>query len=492
MTNFSIGTPLSLDIFKKVTYDHLTVTLDPATEKKMTQSEELLAQWIKEKKTIYSVNTGFGVLSDQKISPEKLRELQLNLIRSHSVGVGSYFSEEEVRGIMLLRAKGLAHGYSGVRPITVKTLLEFLNQNIIPAIPKKGSVGASGDLAPLAHLALCLMGEGEFQNHPKSSPPILKLQGREGLALINGTQVMTAIGALNIIRMERLLHLFDIAGALSIEASLGSKSPFDPDIHRLRPHSGQMKVAKKIWKLFEKSEIQKSHENCGKIQDPYSFRCIPQVHGSCFNAYEFSKKIVETEMNSVTDNPIFFTEQKKWVNGGNFHGQYLSQAMDFLSIALSTMVNISERRIEKLLDPKFSSLPPFLIQDAGISSGLMIAHVTAAALASENKVLSHPASVDTIPTSGNKEDHVSMGVHSALKAKEILDNAETVLAIEFLAGAQGIEFRRPLKTSPHLEKIMTVIRKHIPPITKDRVFSFDIQKIKSLFDPLYHVIGKEK
>lgn len=489
MKPFAInGTHLSLSAIEKIAFKHLKVSLSPKAEKRMEENVQLLNQWIKDGKIIYGVNTGFGNLSDQKISSKKLSLLQLNLIRSHSCGVGDFFSEEEVRTIILLRAQVLARGYSGVRPVLVKTLLKFLNKRWVPLIPKKGSVGASGDLAPLAHLALCLIGEGEFTKRPNMKPLIL--QGREGIALINGTQVMAAISALNLLQSTPLIRLFDVAAALSLEAIQGSKKPFDLDVHRLRPHPGQKVVAKNIRTLVEGSNIQKAHHSCGKVQDSYSFRCIPQVHGSSRDAYEFAKQIVETEINSVTDNPLFFTQKEKWLSGGNFHGQYLSQAMDFLSIALTTLVNMSERRIEKLLDPVFSSLPPFLTKDAGISSGLMAAHYTAAALASENKVLSHPASVDTIPTSGSKEDHVSMGVHSVLKAQTIIKNAQEVLAIEFLTASQGIEFLRPLKTSFHLEKVMRTIRKKIRPIKEDRIFAKDIQTIKNLFTPILQAVEK--
>ena len=457
----------------------------------MTESLKKLALWTKEGETIYGINTGVGALSDVRIEGEKLNQLQLNIVRSHSTGVGPYFSEEEARAIVLLRAHMLSQGYSGVRPLVVKTLLSLLNKNLIPLIPQKGSVGASGDLAPLAHLALALIGEGEVIFKSKKVPAQrglrlakispLKLEGREGLALINGTQVMTALSSLNLLKAERLFKLFNVASALSLEAIQGSKKAFDPDLHLLRPHEGQKIVAKNILRLIQGSHIQKNHEFCGRVQDSYSFRCIPQVHGSSQDALQSVKKIVEVELNAITDNPVLFSQKNKWISGGNFHGQYLAQAMDFLSIATTTLVNISERRIEKLLDPKFSGLPPFLVQGLGLDSGLMLAHVTAAALASENKVLSHPASVDTIPTSANKEDHVSMGVHAARKTKEILSNAEEVLAIEFLAASQGIECLRPLKTSPVLEKIMSLIRSKVPPIEKDRIFSQDITTMKTLF-----------
>ena len=479
MSAFNLtGSPLTLQKLEEIVYHNTSVSLGPSAQTQMEKSQKLLEKWRKRKKTIYGFNTGFGSLSDVKIKDQDLLALQKNLVRSHACGVGAPFSEEEVRAIVLIRANSLAKGYSGVRPLLVTKLLELLNKKVIPSIPQKGSVGASGDLAPLAHLALALIGEGEFLKG-KIAP--IELQGREGLALINGTQVMAALSALNILQAQKLALLFDIASALSLEAVEGSRKPFHAHLHSIRPHQGQKEVAQRLWRLTEKSKIQEKHKECAKVQDSYSFRCIPQVHGSSQDALFFVQKIIETELNSVTDNPVIFTEEELWISGGNFHGQYLSQAMDFLSIAMTTMVNISERRIEKLLDPQFSGLPPFLANHEGLESGLMLAHVTASSLASYNKDLSHPASVDTIPTSGNKEDHVSMGVHAALKAKEILNNAEDVLAIEFLAASQGIELRRPLTTSPLLEKVMSVIRSQIPPITQDRIFSKDILKIKTLY-----------
>ncbi len=499
MSTFAItGKNLTLDILRDVAHKKTKVTLAPVAKKHMIQSLECVHRWTKNGKIIYGLNTGFGRLSDVRIDNGKNKTLQLNLIRSHACGVGSALSEPEVRAVILLRAQVLARGYSGVRPLIVEMLLKLLNKNIVPVIPQKGSVGASGDLAPLAHLALVLVGEGEVfyasQRMPsqkafrlaKISP--IELLGREGLSLINGTQVMTALSAHTILRTRRLLTLFDVASALSLEASLGSRSPFHPAIHKLRPHEGQKIVAKNMWNLTQNSKIQKSHAECHKIQDSYSFRCIPQVHGSSREAWAFAKKCVETELNSVTDNPLIFSDENLCLSGGNFHGQILSQAMDFLSIALATLVNISERRIEKLLDPSFSGLSAFLATKEGLESGLMLAHVTAAALASQNKVLAHPASVDTIPTSGNKEDHVSMGVHAALKAHEILDNAENVLAIEFLAASQGLELRRPLMTSPILEKVMSLIRSKIPPITQDRIFSKDIETLKTLFPDIFSCV----
>jgi histidine ammonia-lyase len=408
--------------------------------------------------------------------------------------VGPHFNEVETRGIMLLRAHVLVQGYSGVRIALVQIILDCLNKGVLPVIPVKGSVGASGDLAPLSHLALTLVGEGEaYLNNVKMSSkaalkkagikPIL-LEGREGIALINGTQVMATIGALNVIRAKKLLKLFDTAASLSLEACFGSRHPYESIVHDLRPHTGQKQVAKNIWALTANSTIQKTHKDCSRVQDAYSFRCVPQVHGSVRDTVAYVEKIITTELNSVTDNPLFFTKENKSISGGNFHGQYLAHAMDYLAISMTTLSAISERRIEKLFDPHFSGLPTCLAPNPGLDSGLMLAHVTAAAVTSENKVLSHPASVDTIPTSSNKEDHVSMGTHAAVKAKEVLKNARTVLAVELLSASQGIEYRRPLKTSAHLEKVMKVIRKKIPKITKDRQFGLDIKKMKTLFNEI--------
>jgi len=492
------GTNLTLKKLREVVCSGLSVSLAPAAESKMNQSLHFLEKKLEENETIYGVNTGFGALCDIRVLPSEMKELQLNLIRSHSAGVGEPLEREEVRAILLLRAHALSRGYSAVRPKVVKKLMELLNKDVLPIIPKKGSVGASGDLAPLAHLALVLVGEGEafYQGSRMSGKKALamsktvpiELTGREGLALINGTQMMETIGALNILTAEILFPLFDVSAALSLEAIQGSRLPFDRDLHALRPHPGQRTVAGRLWKLTNQSNIQKHHKNCARVQDPYSFRCIPQVHGSSLDALAFAKKVIETELNSVTDNPIFFAGKKKWIHGGNFHGQYLSQAMDFLSVSTTTLVNISERRIEKLLDPKFSGHPAFLAPREGLNSGLMGVHYTAAALASENKVLAHPASIDTIPTCCHKEDHVSMGPHAALKAKEILKNAESVLAIEFLAASQGIEYLRPLKSSPILEKVMKTIRKYVPPIKKDRIFVQDIEKLKSIFPQILHEV----
>ncbi|OGQ13664.1 MAG: histidine ammonia-lyase [Deltaproteobacteria bacterium RIFCSPHIGHO2_02_FULL_40_11] len=492
---FITGNNLTFQDFENICYRNQPVRLHPKAKKNVEKNLALLESWKKENKKIYGLNTGFGILSDKQISNTQTQELQENLIRSHSCGVGPLFSKPEVRGILLLRAHVLASGYSGVRPKVIELLLHCLNKNILPVIPQKGSVGASGDLAPLAHLALALIGEGEvfYKDHRMPSQKAfqkekikpLTLQGREGLALINGTQVMTAVGLLNLFQAKKLSYLFDVAAALSLDACFGSRKAYLPRVHQLRPHVGQIETAKNIYQLTQNSPIQAAHKNCGRVQDAYSFRCVPQVHGSIKDTLHYVEKILKTEMNSVTDNPLFFTKEKMWVSAGHFHGQYLGHAMDYLSIAFTTLCHISERRIEKLFDPQFSGLPTCLSPNEGLNSGLMLAHVTAAALTSENKVLSHPASVDTIPTSGNKEDHVSMGTHAALKAKEILENTKNILAIEFLSATQGIFYRRPLKTSPVLESVIKIIRKKVPPITKDRVFSKDIEAIKLLLDEIY-------
>ncbi|MBI4041610.1 MAG: histidine ammonia-lyase [Deltaproteobacteria bacterium] len=494
------GKNLSWKLFQKIVFEHHSVGIHPSARTLVQKNTALLASFQKRGDIVYGLNTGFGVLSNIEITEDQIETLQHNLIRSHSCGVGLPYTEIQTRAILLLRIHALCAGYSGVRLAIIESLIALLNKNILPYIPQKGSVGASGDLAPLAHLALVLIGEGSVLQNQKrtSSVPILKkagisplkLMGREGLALINGTQVMTAISALNVLEAQKLMLLFTIAGALSLEACLGSQKPFHELIHRLRPHAGQINVANLLWSLTQQSEFQKAHVACGKVQDPYSFRCMPQVHGSTLDTLAFVSQIVETELNAVTDNPLFFTKEKMWLSGGNFHGQYLSNAMDYLSIAFTSLAHMSECRIEKLLDPQFSGLPACLASQQGLESGLMLAHVTAAALASENKTLAHPASVDTIPTSGSKEDHVSMGVGAALKCHQILENAKIILAIELLSASQAIELRRPLKTNPLLEKVQAKIRTVVPPITGDRIFSQDIEKIVSITDDLFQLVSQ--
>jgi histidine ammonia-lyase len=440
---------------------------------------------------VYGVTTGFGKLADRVISPHQLEQLQHNLILSHSVGVGEPLPTEVVRAMMLLRIASLARGYSGVRVETVQRLVDLLNRGISPVIPSRGSVGASGDLAPLAHLALVLLGEGhadvdgrrvsgaEALRHAGLEP--LNLAAKEGLALINGTQMMCAIAALLVSDAGNLLDVADIAGAMSLEAIRGTDRAFDGRVHLVRPHAGQIESAGRLCALTKGSQIMHSHRHDGhRVQDPYSFRCMPQVHGASRDAIAYLRGVVETEINSVTDNPLIFCGDDEIISCGNFHGQPVALALDFAAIAIAELANISERRIEAMLDPHMSELPPFLTLRGGVDSGFMVSQYTAASLVSENKILSHPASVDSIPTSANQEDHVSMGATAALKALQVLYNAETVLGIELLCAAEGIDHRRPLTTSEPLERVHSLIRSEIPHLDGDRVLHPDIEQMRRM------------
>lgn len=451
----------------------------------MAKSRGVVDRLSVEGRSVYGVTTGFGKFADRAIPREALTLLQHNLIVSHSVGVGAPLPAETVRAMMILRAASLARGYSGIRPGTVQTLLDLLNAGIVPHVPARGSVGASGDLAPLAHLALVLIGLGQAYVDGELVPggdalasagiaPV-SLEAKEGLALINGTQLMTAIGVLLVTDAWNVLEVADVAGSLSLEAFRGTDRAFDARVHDVRPHRGQVEAAAHLRRLTAGSEVMASHRNdVHRVQDPYSLRCMPQVHGASRDALAYVQGVVETEINSVTDNPLIFGSDDV-ISCGNFHGQPLALALDFAAIALSEIANISERRIEAMLDPHLSELPPFLTVRGGVDSGLMVSQYTAAALVSENKVLSHPASVDSIPTSANQEDHVSMGATAGLKALDVLRNVETVLAIELLCGAAGLDFRRPLRTSAPLEAVYALIRSEVPPLESDRVLYPDIE-----------------
>lgn len=469
---------------------HGKVRLSEKAMKRVKESHAFVAKLAAGEEAVYGVNTGFGLLSDVKIPHEKLAQLQINLIRSHSVGVGRPLSLQEARAAMLLRTNTLACGNSGASPALLEKLLEVQNAGIVPWIPEQGSVGACGDLAPLAHMALVLVGEGRcyYEGEWQESAAALKKAGitphklgpKEGLSLINGTQIMTAIGALVIYEALALAKVADIAGALSLDVFRGTSVAFDERIHAVRPHPEQIAVAKNLRHLLAGSKIADSHKDCGKIQDPYSFRCMPQVHGAARRLLDNCVSVLETEMNSATDNPLVFASDEEILSGGNFHGEYVAMIMDTASIALSELANISDLRIQKLINPSISGLPAFLTTDPGLNSGMMIVQVASASLVSENKVLSHPASVDSIPTSADKEDHVSMGVHAARKARQILVNLRHVLAMELLCGSQGVEILRPLKSSKPLEAVQAEIRKVVPPITEDRVFHHDIMAIEGI------------
>ncbi|HEU0030263.1 MAG TPA: histidine ammonia-lyase [Kofleriaceae bacterium] len=445
---------------------------------------------------VYGVNTGFGALAEVRISAAQVTRLQQNLVRSHAAGVGAPLPRAAVRGMMLLRAAVLATGRSGARVVCCERLCELLEAGIHPVIPARGSVGASGDLAPLAHLALGMMGEGLVEYHGEIVPAAdalaraklepLVLEAKEGLTLLNGTQHMTAVGALALVDAEDTCTIADIAGALSLEALKGTARAFDPRVVAARPHPGQIAVAAFLRELLTGSQIAESHKDCGKVQDPYSLRCMPQVHGATRDMLGYARSVLEREAASSTDNPLVFVDGPdgdEMISGGNFHGQPVALALDAAAIAIAELANISERRIEQLVNPHLSSgLPPFLAPDSGLNSGFMIAQVSAAALVSENKVLAHPASVDSIPSSAGREDHVSMGATAALKLAQIESHVRDVLAIELLCAAQGLDLRRPLRTTPLLELVHQTIRASVPAMMTDRPLSPDIAAVRALID----------
>lgn len=486
------GNRLTLDDFFRIAKEKAGVDLSPQAVKKINASRRLVEKFMESDRPYYGINTGFGALATKKIDKKDLRELQKNLIESHTAGVGDFFPDEIVRGIMLLRANVLAKGNSGVRLKLIQLLLDLLNKNILPLIPEKGSVGASGDLVPLAHLATTLIGGGEVRYRGKKmkSSAALKAAGlspvnlreKEGLALINGTQAMTSIGILNLLDAEKLVKIADIAGALSFEAQLGNPSPFYDEIQIVRPHEGQMKTSRNILALIKNSPLWISHQGEKKVQDAYSIRCIPQVHGAVRDTLAHIRKILETEVNSATENPLIFPEKNLILSGGNFHGEPVAFAMDFLSIVITELGNMSERRIDRLVNPCSNmGLPPFLIQNDGLNSGFMIAHITATSLTSENRGLAHPSSVDNIPTSANQEDHVSMGTIGARTAREIIQNVKYILAIEMMAALQALDFYE-LKTSKTLEKIKTRIRGKVPFLEKDSRMDHYFKEIVRMID----------
>ncbi len=438
---------------------------------------------------VYGVNTGFGFLSNVRIAEGDLDELQVNLIRSHSTGVGPPLTAPQTRALMLLRANVMATGNSGVRLQTIELLLSMLNLDVLPIVPSKGSVGASGDLAPLAHLALAMIGEGpvRYRGAVRPSGEVLAELGleplmpaaKEGLCLINGTQAMGALGCLGLVEAEALSTIADVAGAMSVEGQKGTPTAFDARIQDARPHPGQRASAENLRSLLADSAIVESHKDCGKVQDAYSFRCMPQVHGATRDALAFIRRTLEIEINSATDNPLVFAESDTMISGGNFHGQPLALALDLLAIAVSELANISDRRVEQLIDPALSGLPAFLAVRPGLNSGFMLAQVTAASLINENRVLCHPASTDSIPTSANREDHVSMGMTSARKALEVVANTRTCLAIELLCGAQAIDLLQ-LRPGRGVEAAQRAIRAVVPFMERDRVLSGDIEAVDAL------------
>ncbi|MEW6211244.1 MAG: histidine ammonia-lyase [Acidobacteriota bacterium] len=487
------GASLSLEQIEKVA-DGAEVTLAPSAIPRITRARTFVEDIISRGQVVYGINTGFGKLSDVTIPSDKLRELQLNLVRSHSCGVGEPLPERVVRAMMLLRANVLAKGYSGCRVAVIETLLRMLNARVHPVIPSRGSVGASGDLAPLAHLASVAIGEGEavYMDERMSGGDAMKwagiepltLEAKEGLALLNGTQAMCAVGGLALLAAERLAASADIAGAMTLEALKGTPVAFDYKIQAVRPHPGQVRSARRLRELIEGSEIRESHRDSTvdpRVQDAYALRCMPQVHGAVRDALTHARRILEIEINSATDNPLVFPDSNEVLSGGNFHGEPIALALDYAAIAVADLGTISERRVERLVNPDLSGLPAFLAIDPGMNSGLMIAQIAAASLIAENNVLAHPASVANLPTSANKEDHVSMGMTSALKFAQVVANSERILAIELMCAAQGLEFLKPLRPGPQLQEVYDRVRQIVPPLERDTPLAGYIESLVGLF-----------
>ena len=485
------GDQLTLDDAVSILSRGSSVRISPDAKERVKAARLHVDAAVRGKKVIYGITTGFGAFSDVTISRAQGKQLQKNILMSHAAGVGNPLSDNIVRCTLLLMINSKAKGYSGLRPKTLDTLIRLFNKKVIPVVPEQGSVGASGDLAPLAHLSLVLIGRGQarYQGRTLSGAQALKRAGiapvelaeGEGLALVNGTQVMTAIGVLTLHRAIQLAKVLDVAASMSLEVLLGSNKQFHKRIHRLRPHPGQLDSAANMRRITDGSDIISSHKDCGRVQDAYSLRCVPQVHGASRDTLSHVKRVIETEMNSATENPLIFPNGQV-MSGGNFHGQPVALAMDFLAIALAEFASISERRVERMINPMLSGLPSFLIEEGGLNSGFMIAQYTAAALVSENKILAHPASVDSIPTSANKEDHVSMGTIAARKAGQILENVKQVAAIELLCAAQALDLFTNLKPGKGSLAAYKVIRRHVKHMKRDRELAPDIATVAALID----------
>ncbi len=484
------GRSLRLEDVERVARGGVRVELAPDARVRVERARALVDRIVAERRVVYGITTGFGALAEVVIPAERIRELQVNLIRSHAGGVGDSFPAEETRAITLLRANVLALGHSGVRPVVIERLLDLLNAGVEPVIPKLGSVGASGDLAPLSHLALVLIGEGRacFGREELSGAAALQraglepivLEAKEGLALNNGTQVHTAVGILALLAAERAVETADVAGALSLEALRGTPDAFAAQIQAVRPHAGQARSAERLRALLADSEIRESHrDNDPRVQDAYSIRCMPQVHGAARNGLAYARGVLEIEANSATDNPLIFPDDELVISGGNFHGQPVAQVLDLVAMVCADLAAISERRIARLVDPTLSGLPVFLVEDAGVNSGLMMAQIAAAALVNEIRLRAHPASIDSIPTDNNKEDHVSMGVAASLKAREAVRLLETVLALELMTAAQGLEFLKPLRPGRRVERAYTLVRSVVDPLVRDRVLAPDIAAVEA-------------
>jgi histidine ammonia-lyase len=490
------GSSLTVDNSVDIVIKGRKISLSKDARKRVSASRKLVDSWISDDEIIYGITTGFGEFKDVKISSADLETLQRNLILSHSAGTGKLIPEFIVRLMLLFRINSLSLGYSGVTAKLLERLILFFNSGVVPLVPSQGSVGSSGDLSPLSHMALTLIGEGqckylgdimssaEMHNALEIVP--IKLSAKEGLALINGTQMMSAYLCKSIYDAQIICKLADVAGSLSLEAMKGTSKAFDAKIQNIRPHKGQITSAENLRKLLGGSEIMKSHQDCGKVQDAYSLRCMPQVHGAVRDTVNYCRSVLETEINSATDNPLIFAETNEHLEGGNFHGEPVALAADFLAIAVSELGNISERRVARLVDGNLSGLPRFLTDKGGLNSGLMIAQYTAASIVSQNKVLCHPASVDSIPTSANHEDHNSMGSVSALKLYDVVNNVKKVIAIEFLCAVQGIDYHRPLKSGKGSEEAYRLFRKHLPHQKQDSITSDLIMKsAEIIFDPLF-------
>ena len=483
------GQALTLPELATIADGTVQVELAPAAARQMEASRHVVRRAIEQNSPVYGINTGFGKLCELRIADDSIDRLQLNLVRSHACGIGRPLPEGETRVIMALRANNLAIGCSGVRALIPQSLAAMLNRGVTAVIPEKGSVGASGDLAPLAHLALCMIGEGEAMYQGRRMPSrealllaeieVLHLEAKEGLALLNGTQAMTSVGGLALWRAYRLVGLADVSGAMSLQALLGTPAAFDQRIHAVRPHAGQAASAARLRSLLDDSDVVSARRKTpGHVQDAYSLRCMPQVHGAVRGALAFARATVEIETGSATDNPLVFPNTGEVLSGGNFHGAPLALAFDSAAIAMTTLAGIIERRIDRLVNPDLNQgLPAFLAASPGISSGFMIAHVAAVSLLSESKVLAHPASVDNIPTSGGQEDHVSMGMTAATKLRGIVENGEYIMAIELLAASQALRYREPFESGPQIRRVLEAIRAIAPPMAEDRPLSRDMESV---------------
>ncbi|MFZ2315896.1 MAG: histidine ammonia-lyase [Gammaproteobacteria bacterium] len=480
-----------------------TLSLDATCYANIEASVNIIKKILADDATVYGINTGFGALANKKIPAKDLELLQRSIVLSHAAGIGELLSDKIVRLILALKINSLARGFSGVRRETIEALIKLFNAGIYPCIPAKGSVGASGDLAPLAHLSLILIGEGQARYKNKIISAVealkianlepIKLAPKEGLALLNGTQVSTALAIIALLAAENVFTSALVTGALSVEAACGSHKPFDERIQEVRGHAAQIQTAAILRNLLGDSDIQASHKDCEKVQDPYSLRCQPQVMGACLMQLRYAHAVLITEANAVSDNPLIFAEQEEIISGGNFHAEPVAFAADAMAISIAEIAALAERRIALLVDSNFSGLPAFLVHESGINSGFMIAQVTAAALASENKSLAHPASVDSLPTSANQEDHVSMATFAARRLFDMVENAAGIIGIELLAACQGIDLRRPLKTSAILETVHQKVRVLIPFYDKDRYFAPDIKQAKAFIesDALWELVGFE-